>query len=81
MVMISEAMKYCMNMLCTAIESSTRYQYEAALREQDMKLDKREEVWIRAWCAVAADSACRRPDVAAGWADQCVEAFDENFSD
>lgn len=39
----------------------------------------REEVWHRAWIALAAGFNVREHQVATRWADACLAAFDERF--
>jgi len=39
----------------------------------------RKQVWKDAFCAVAGANDCRSVDVAITWADDALEAFDENF--
>lgn len=41
--------------------------------------DRREIVWLTAWCAVANANDCKKPEVAAQWANACLEAFDKQF--
>jgi hypothetical protein len=38
-----------------------------------------EEVWLRAWVAVAASSNCVSKDSADRWADHCLEQFKKRF--
>ena len=40
----------------------------------------REEVWIRAWCAVASTEACTTREQATRWDDACLNAFDQVFN-
>lgn len=42
-------------------------------------LTPEQEVWLRAWCAVASSAACRQPSIAAGWATKCLEAYRKQF--
>ena len=44
------------------------------------RLSKREEVWLRAYCACAASSNIVFDVVALGWADTCLKAFDLRFN-
>lgn len=44
------------------------------------RLSKREEVWIRAYCACAASSNVELDIVPLSWADTCLKAFDLRFS-
>jgi hypothetical protein len=39
----------------------------------------REEVWMRAWCAVGGAFNCQKPEDATRWADRALEAFDARF--
>lgn len=39
----------------------------------------REEVWLRAWVALAGAFNVREHSVATRWADACLKAFDERF--
>ena len=42
-------------------------------------MDRREKVWLEAWCAVASAWNCKESIAAAIWADKCLKAFDERF--
>lgn len=39
-----------------------------------------EEIWIRAWVAVASASNCTNPASPRNWADGCLNAFRERFN-
>jgi hypothetical protein len=39
----------------------------------------REEVWMRAWCAVSSAFNCKTAEAATRWADKALEAFDARF--
>ena len=39
----------------------------------------REEVWMRAWCAVSGAFNCTTAEAATRWADRALEAFDARF--
>jgi hypothetical protein len=39
----------------------------------------REEVWMKAWCAVANASNCATSESARNWADKCLIEFDKRF--
>jgi hypothetical protein len=56
-----------------AIEMTTAA--ESAIEQ----VSQRPQVWLQAWCAVAAAVTCPKHEVAASWADACLKAFDERF--
>jgi hypothetical protein len=39
----------------------------------------RKEIWVTAWCAVAASSNVTNKDVPASWANKCLRDFDATF--
>lgn len=41
---------------------------------------QRESVWVQAWIAVANANDCKSPDIATKYADACLKAFDERFT-
>lgn len=43
------------------------------------KLTREEEIWIRAWMAVASASDCKESSVPGIWADNCLRKFKETF--
>lgn len=45
------------------------------------RLEEHKEVWLRAWCAAVMADAIHDSDLAAGWADACLEAYEKKFSD
>jgi hypothetical protein len=40
----------------------------------------REEVWMKAWVCIGASITCHETTTATKWADKCLDAFDERFS-
>jgi hypothetical protein len=40
----------------------------------------REEVWMNAWVCIGASITCHETTTATKWADKCLDAFDERFS-
>jgi hypothetical protein len=38
-----------------------------------------EEVWVKAWTAVANSNSCMSSDTARNWADKCLKSFRERF--
>lgn len=52
------------------------------MEPQIISLNRRcQEVWIRAWVAVAAIPECEDATIPGVWADQCVKEFKERFKD
>lgn len=45
------------------------------------KLEEHKEVWLRAWCAAVTSNAIRDSELAAGWADACLESYEKKFLD
>jgi len=43
------------------------------------KLEEHKEVWLRAWCAAVTSNAIKDSDLAAGWADACLESYERRF--
>jgi hypothetical protein len=43
------------------------------------KLEEHKEVWLRAWCAAVTSNAIKDSDLAAGWADACLESYEKRF--
>lgn len=43
------------------------------------KLSKHEEIWLRAWIAVAQSSNSTAPATATSWADDCLAKFRARF--
>lgn len=39
----------------------------------------RQNVWLKAWCAVASSQSCEYYEIATDWADKCLEDFDKRF--
>jgi hypothetical protein len=40
-----------------------------------------QEVWVRAWVAVASTESSNRPEMCSAWADKCVEDFKKKFGE
>ena len=47
--------------------------------ENDHRLTAKEEVWLRAWVAVASDGLCVDLDIATKWANEAVDQFEQKF--
>ena len=45
----------------------------------DPALNRREEVFVRAWCSTVNANDCKSPGTATTYAKRCLEAFDEVF--
>ncbi len=43
------------------------------------KLEEHKEVWLRAWCAAVTSNAIKDSELAAGWADACLESYEKRF--
>ena len=42
-------------------------------------LNKRKDLWIKAWCATANANDCKHTYTATRYADEALKAFDERF--
>ena len=42
-------------------------------------MTKRDEVWLKAWCAVASAWNSENSSVCDSWADKCLKAYDDRF--
>ena len=42
-------------------------------------LNKRKDLWIKAWCATANANDCKHTHTATKYADEALKAFDERF--
>jgi len=42
-------------------------------------MNKREEVWLRAWVVVAGSLGVRKTEAPTAWADDCLKEFDKRF--
>lgn len=61
-----------MNAVATAIR-------DHATMANSHLLSKREEVWLRSYCACAASSNVTEDKVPISWADACLKTFDLRF--
>lgn len=46
---------------------------------EERGLIPRQEIWLRAWCAVASASNVYKEAECADWADACLKDFDSRF--
>ena len=44
------------------------------------QLPTRQEVWLRAWCAVAGAWNCQSADAATRWADAALKEYERRFA-